>query len=214
MQKQSRKYFQWRQNSYLNNTPMKKQEITVDRGKKIFVFDNVFEASFRASLYQFAMETEYKIGWNDTNDIENKEHCYFHSKVSLHKFEELKLYETLKKSEVYPLITHKFPYNFIINCSHPSDTNFAHTHVNTTLLYYANSSWKPEWAGETLFFNEEMTEVLFTSVYKPGRIILFDGGIPHTIRSQSRYGPQYRFTYTVFFDENEGLTDRLSNLSQ
>lgn len=191
---------------------MKKQEITVDRGKKIFVFDDVFELSYRQKLYDFAVkETPYQLGWEDNVDIENKEHIYFHSNVSLHQYEKLKLLETLKKTDVISFIQHKFPYKFVINCSHPSDTNFAHSHVNTTLLYYANRGWKPEWAGETLFFNEELSEVMYTSMYVPGRIILFDGGIPHSIRAQSRYAPQYRFTYTIFFDELEGLTDRLNS---
>lgn len=50
-----------------------------------------------------------------------------------------------------------------------------------------------------LFYNsKDLSKIEFASVYKPGRIILFDGHIPHTIRPQSIKGPKFRFTLSVF----------------
>ena len=45
------------------------------------------------------------------------------------------------------------------------------------------------------------TEVKYTSLFKPGRIVFFDGNIPHTIRPSSHIAPSYRFTLFASFDE-------------
>lgn len=55
---------------------------------------------------------------------------------------------------------------------------------NKTHLMYINTEWKPEWAGETVFF---MNGEIFRSILpKPGRFIEFPGNIPHDARSVSR----------------------------
>ena len=45
-----------------------------------------------------------------------------------------------------------------------------------------------------------MKEILYTSLYQPGRILLFDGYIPHAIRPQSVKGPKFRLSLSLFFD--------------
>ena len=47
---------------------------------------------------------------------------------------------------------------------------------------------------------DDQSEIAYASVYIPGRIILFDGSIPHAIRPQSVKAPKYRFTLSLFFD--------------
>jgi Rps23 Pro-64 3,4-dihydroxylase Tpa1-like proline 4-hydroxylase len=87
----------------------------------------------------------------------------------------------------------------VLNLSKPGDFYLNHTHGNfTVLLYYVNIRWQEEWSGETLFYNDNMKEILFATPYIPGRVILFDGKIPHTIRPQSIIAPHYRFTFTLF----------------
>jgi len=90
-----------------------------------------------------------------------------------------------------------------VNLSTPTDCHWAHTHKDhTVLLYYVNKHWKHDWAGETMFFNDDLSEVAYASVYKPGRIIVFDGEIPHSVRPQSSIAPNYRFTLSLFFKNN------------
>ena len=45
-----------------------------------------------------------------------------------------------------------------------------------------------------------LKEIAYTSSYIPGRIILFDGSIPHAIRPQSVKAPKFRFTLSLFFE--------------
>ena len=86
----------------------------------------------------------------------------------------------------------------VINLSTPSDVNYVHTHPeDKILLYYVNAEWREGWHGETQFYSEDLKQIQFSSPYTPGRLILFNANIPHTIRPQSIIGPQFRFTLAM-----------------
>lgn len=68
-----------------------------------------------------------------------------------------------------------------------------------TALYYANLEWKPEWEGETHFSDEKMQEVLFTSSFVPGRLVIFDGTIPHKSSQPAIGSSGYRFALAIKF---------------
>jgi len=72
-----------------------------------------------------------------------------------------------------------------------------------------NVDWREEWAGETIFYDES-NEIIFCSPYKPGRMIVFDGTIPHTIRPQSIISPNYRFSLTIRFTKEDNWIDKLN----
>ena len=64
---------------------------------------------------------------------------------------------------------------------------------NFTTIFYLNPVWKPEWAGETVFFNSE-GEIEKSILPKPGRMIHFPGNIAHVARGVSRICPAMRVT--------------------
>lgn len=53
-----------------------------------------------------------------------------------------------------------------------------------THMMYINTEWKPEWAGETVFFIDN--EIFRSILPKPGRFIDFPGYLQHDARSVSR----------------------------
>ncbi len=63
-----------------------------------------------------------------------------------------------------------------------------------TALWFLSSHWEPEWGGETMFFDAS-GDAMFCASPKPGRLVLFDGAIPHAGRPPSRicYAPRYSF---------------------
>jgi SM-20-related protein len=63
-----------------------------------------------------------------------------------------------------------------------------------TSIYYPHSAWNPNWAGETVFFNEEKTDIICGVYPKPNRLLMFDGSIPHVARGVSRICPVLRVT--------------------
>ena len=83
----------------------------------------------------------------------------------------------------------------------------AHSDTEKVILYYAALEWEDHWEGETMFFAED-GEIEFVNKYVPGRVIVFDGQMPHPIRAPSHAGPQFRLTATWFMEKmNEPTTE-------
>ena len=70
--------------------------------------------------------------------------------------------------------------------------------------YCINSTYRLGWEDtdvpEKYDNPDNLKEIVYTSLFIPGRIILFDGSIPHAIRPQSVKAPKFRFTLSLFFD--------------
>lgn len=64
---------------------------------------------------------------------------------------------------------------------------------NYTTILYIVPDWKAEWAGETVFFNDE-GEIVESVLPKPNRAITFDGTQLHSARSLARICPNVRIT--------------------
>lgn len=62
---------------------------------------------------------------------------------------------------------------------------------NHTTIIYLNPEWHTEWAGETVFINE-LGDIKYAILPKPGRVVTFDGMITHAARSLSRRCPALR----------------------
>jgi hypothetical protein len=184
---------------------MKTKELIVDGNKKIYVFDDVFDLEWRTVTFDYIKKSLFSTGYRDTEENHEASHLYFCSSYGPSDIEHLKIIENIKDKELLGLLKNKEIYRCIVNCSVPTDTNFVHSHSNTTFLYYANPFWKEGWAGETLFYNESVSEIVYASVYKPGRVILFDGSIPHSLRPQSRMAPHHRYTLSMFLDKGKKL---------
>lgn len=64
---------------------------------------------------------------------------------------------------------------------------------NFTTILYIVPEWKAEWAGETVFFNDE-GEIVCSVLPKPNRAITLDGTQLHAARSLARICPNVRIT--------------------
>ena len=172
-------------------------------GYNIETVDDLLSLELRLKYYSFFRKSNFRIGWEDTSEIEFQNYKFLHSEYNENDLEQLALVKDLSSTEFGSYIFTKYSINrCVLNLSKPGDVYISHTHVQSkVLLYYANIRWHEEWCGETLFYNNNMREILFASPYTPGRFILFDGGLPHTIRSQSSIAPHYRFTFTIFLVE-------------
>lgn len=171
-------------------------------GKDLYIIDNLFSNSFHSMLYGYvsSMNT-YGLGFADTDNIDNRNHVYYTAPFDLKELNDTNFFDEIEKTELNTLIGNKQLVRATVNSSVPSHSNFAHTHHSQwSMIYYLNLDWKPEWSGETLFYNEDLTEIEFASVYKPNRAIFFDGEIPHSLRTQSNIAPQYRFSLALFFE--------------
>ena len=170
---------------------------------KIKIFDDVFKYSNRMSIYELTLNSKFKIGWQDTNIIEHREKIFMHSEWE-NKMVIKDILPLIKNKNLLELIDGRYPFKSIVNCTTVNDIYLPHTHPEqNVLLYYINLEWKQEWYGETQFYSEDLKEIIFTNQYVPGRVIWFDGEIPHTIKTQSFSAPKFRFSLSIFFDRGD-----------
>jgi hypothetical protein len=167
--------------------------------KGIDVYDNVFDLAKRFDIQESVKKCPYQMGWADNTE---KAEQYMFSNWLPEKLNSINFFSDFKGS--HPLHEKINPDKFIrciVNNDVCSNTHWTHTHINENVfLYYVNMEWQEHWGGETLFFDKnDSSNIIFGSRYIPGRIIWFDGEIPHTIKSQSRLGPKYRFSISIFF---------------
>jgi hypothetical protein len=170
---------------------------------KPIVIDNPFGTAYHESLYLFVTKSFFKIGSQDgPAPLDRRNHVYIHSEWSyddamssgiIDKLYSLKEWKPFKDYELV---------RTTVNLSTPSDTNFSHTHENQlSVIYYVNLDWRPEWAGETILYNEDSTDIIYACMYKPARLLIFDGSTPHSIRPQSMDAPHYRLSLALFFNK-------------
>ena len=169
----------------------------------ILDFENKVPFADMQQIYNFVYNSTYKLGWADRED--EKFVPNIHSNWSLEDVEKSGLLEHLKKLD--DTLKYNIEKNFhkcIVNLSKSGDYNFCHTHKDqTVILYYVNLDWQDGWGGETIFYNENLTKATSVSNFVPGKFIVFDGSIPHTIRAQSTHGPDYRFTISYFVNKEK-----------
>ena len=176
------------------------RETEVDNGRKLRIYDNVFDMQYRHSLYAFAMSSKFQIGWADSTIAENQKYQFLHSVYSPEDVDRIKIVEQLMNTPVAQEMVGHTLTKCILNLSTPADVNFVHAHPeDRILLYYVNLDWRDGWHGETLFFDETGKDIVFASAYTPGRLIAFDAKIPHTIRPQSHIASFYRLTLALVY---------------
>ena len=165
---------------------------------KIEIFDNEVPFDDMQYIYNYVKNSNFRIGWQDRDD---KNAANLFSAYTKEEAEKSFLIKNLKKVSEKS----KFRINIdnfeqcIVNLSKCGDYYFNHTHGETiVLLYYVNLEWKDGYAGETIFYDNSLINAESVVSFVPGRIVIFDGTIPHTIRPQSTYGPDYRFTISYF----------------
>ena len=181
-------------------------EVTTENNKKIKIYDNLFDFQFREEVYSFVDTSMFAIGWADSSIIENQRYRYLHSVYSQEDIDNLGFFKKIKNTPISKDIE-GFEYSkTVVNLSTSSECNFVHTHPEKLgILYYVNLEWKDGWHGETLFYDESGKDIIFASAYTPGRVIVFDATIPHSIRPQSSIATKFRFTISMFFNEHKTL---------
>lgn len=178
------------------------KELFFQYGKRICVYDNLFDAYYRSVVYAFAQSSNFIIGWADSTIFEKQSNRFLHSVFSEDDVNRLGILEQIKNSEAAKELNNYVLHKTILNLSTAADTNYVHSHPeDKILLYYVNLEWFDGWHGETLFFSEDHKDVVFATPYTPGRLLVFDAKIPHTIRPQSHIATQYRFTLALIFNK-------------
>jgi len=176
--------------------------VALSGGKSLRVYDGLFPLKFRIKAFDFATASQFVIGWEDGPANNQLAHRYLHSQFSYEDVTRLGILDQIANSAAAEELTGLTLVKTILNLSLPSDAHFVHTHTeHKVVLYYVNLVWNDGWHGETLFFDDTCKEIDYASAYVPGRIIVFPGDVPHTIRPQSNIADKHRFSLSLFFDK-------------
>ncbi|MBR9651870.1 hypothetical protein [Thalassovita aquimarina] len=80
-------------------------------------------------------------------------------------------------------------YDVFCNASRFGDQTFIHTDStragDISVLYYVNTEWEPDWAGETIFLTDDYEPELAVGM-KTGRVLVFGGDVLHRAGLPSR----------------------------
>ena len=176
------------------------------------VFDNTLLEDTREALYMFCASTNYEIGWGDVSTFETRQYPCLHHTLTDTEWQQSNFMESIINTNLMDKLEGLVFESATINLSFPSSIQFPHTHGSSkVLVYQINPDWRHEYYGETIFYNDAMSEATMSVLYKPNRSILFDGNTPHSIRPTSHIAPQYRFTLGIFFKEPNFIEEAKNN---
>lgn len=166
----------------------------------IDTYDDLFSHEERTRLWRFLNSSFFKITGFDTDVSTSYNQIYAkYSQDDLNNF-------GITKTEAFQQLDsiHSFSKRSIkqirVNCSTPTEECNFHTDGikgSVTFLYHANLIWKPEWLGYTIFGSQNLKEVIHTSFFTPGRVIVFDGSIPHMVVPPSVFAKGHRLSFAI-----------------
>lgn len=90
-------------------------------------------------------------------------------------------------------------------CNHAAYGDMLFTHADAlpgqkglTALWYIAPEWNIEWGGETMFY-DSTGDAIAAVTPRPGRLVVFDGGILHAGRPPNRicYAPRYTLAFKL-----------------
>ena len=176
---------------------MKLRKESID-DKDIVIYDDAFSGSEKYKLMCMFYEDSYTV--NRTSAPFDNTKPTLKSNWSIAKLlgsgflenpiiKDLILKNDLRVGDVY------------VNLSTASDLHIYHIDSdeegNMTALYYGNTDWKVEWEGETHFTDNDLNDTKLSCGFVPGRLVLFDGRIPHKSSSPTVTADDYRYVLTL-----------------
>jgi hypothetical protein len=185
---------------------MKKREHYID-DRKIEIYDDIFSMSERSNMYHFACNSSYTLDRSGSSLPEFSEYnktlrCLFTVTdiINFNFFKNSWILNYLKENNLRVNRVY-------INLCTASDTYQYHVDTFTknvpTMLYYLNLKWDPTWEGETHFSNDNMGDILCSSGFIPGRLVVFDGTIPHKSSQPAPGAKYYRLVLAVKLTNNK-----------
>lgn len=173
-------------------------------GKRIAVFDDLVEA---AAVQRLAASLEQS-GFIKSEVARPETRQFKHWAVNIPEAQtqQLPIYApTMEAVAVFAGGEGRYRmYRSYCNFAAYGDMLFIHTDAQPgsrelTVLWFIAPEWNPEWGGETLFFNTALDAEYVVSP-RPGRLVVFDGAIPHVGRPPNRICFAPRYTFAMKFE--------------
>ena len=191
--------------------PLTPHILSVD--PQIYLYEDVLQEPLRSEVAEFLKSTSWQFG--GTSDKTGRSYPYWYKHFA-GVFDQKDLGTEIRDcsdrlEREAPIIATVWDYlkdrifrdHILVRCyanSYPYGSEGA-VHLDAddprhyTAIFYPNSIWDLNWAGETIFFRLQQPPEILTAVWpRPNRLVLFQGIIPHVARGISRSCPLLRTT--------------------
>lgn len=180
---------------------MNSQNIATSSGKILHIHDDLFTYDQKTAWFGFALKSAYQTDGGD-EAANYKKTFQIYSQFSQQDVDAM----GFKNSDGYKFLDKKYELSrrtvkqTRVNLSYSGEPNGVHSdRPGLTLVYYANNVWDLNWGGHTLFMDDNLSEPEYTCLFKPGRVAIFDGSIPHMIMTP--VAPCHRLTFAIQFEQ-------------
>lgn len=178
------------------------RSISTSTGKYITVYDDYFSYYEKQNYFNFILKSLYRVNGADIAQSSMQTQIF-----SSYSYDDVKLMgifdspgfaKISKEHNFYVMNIAQVRVNLVT----PFEKNIVHCDTNgVTFLYYCNLDWKLEYNGHTLFMNDDLTESEYTCLFKPGRVVVFDGTIPHMVMPPTTNECGHRFTFVIQYSK-------------
>jgi SM-20-related protein len=177
------------------------------------VYDDILPDEHRQAVNKFLHQNGsdtagWKFGWKSSDKTDN--FAFWHRHFGGYRAGDGEPYDCEQELTPFPLILALWRHlagtllqgHRLIRCYANGQTYGSDGTVHTdsklrgtyTCVYYPHQTWHPDWGGETIFFNQDKTDIAACVYPRPNRMLIFDGTIPHVARGVSRICPVLRVT--------------------
>jgi SM-20-related protein len=175
----------------------------------IAVVDNLLPEADQILINNYLQGGRWKFGWKSSSKTDIFSFWHWHFAGHQHTKRQTQ-YECAGELERNSPLLHKFwqqlnrgmfagkhdLYRCYANAQAYGSDGTLHTDSKSaksyTAIYYPHLSWYPNWAGETLIFNEDKSDIVAAIYPRANRLVVFPGNAPHVARGVSRTCPVLR----------------------
>lgn len=180
---------------------------------QLLVTDEFAPQKLQRALTEIARQPIWQYGWR--SNTRRERFSYWHAHVAggdgqsranceaelASKPEFGAIYALFKLLQAGPLQGHE-PLRVYLNGHTYGVEGYVHQDNTDTenyfsTIYYAHPVWHQNWAGDTVFYNRDESDILTTIYPRPGRAVTFHGALPHCARAPSRDCSELRVSVVI-----------------
>lgn len=172
--------------------------------EEIHVFDNVFSVAERNHFYEVGLNSRFMFKRGASNFPEAGSNIF--QLCSLYNNEDINFLRLFKNVNLQAILKDFQIENYKLDFARVNaclSSDVYQYHVDSTvsapwsLLYFMNLEWMPEWEGETVFAEQDRKNIFQSIAFIPGRLLLFNGSIPHKSSQPASCAPYQRFVFNA-----------------